>query len=973
MKAKMGGFSVFAVMILVIGGMIWSGFTALSGLAQERVQKRRTAALRELSTFFPLMRQRGRPEKLARERLLHVVEDIRVLNKNTCRELLERLYHEFSRDIGIMAFDKDQRLIVYQGFPRNPVSAARNLLATLREGERVTCPDNPVSILTAFAFDYDNMQWGRGMRSNSFPSLSLGRGRDRHNVVACSETYLQGVPGVLLAGFFQCSRREGGGFLWKRDQERRQRGVPFDFGRLLVFVPKKVFRKSAWLARAIKRPIPNILQKSWAGSHDALNRTKRIPEAIRTELKTKSRTERQGFFTGNGFHVGFIRYGPPLDYLGVIWEPIEEKKWGTLELVGCLFVAVCFVFFGIAGAMSWGWLNHIPLNLAVKFLVSAGLLICFPLLGLGWMISSHERWAQEQQIPELFEEMERDLFQQEAYANQMESEAVSNIKVFAEMFPWLNGLPPIEAMKKRFGPATGAQVETLGIVNRKGERLLLDRNMEGAIIVVKPQTNDLGMTFIDALLSMAASQMRLETSSGGGKISTDEVKMQVFLDTLQKLLGGNEALHDLGMRFGRLVTFRVYSEVIWAFLLPLIDPGSGLHTILFFSLNRRSAHYEMVNDWSCELEQTRGTFPHLGWYSLATRAFMPVMPVFFNTHPLFHYLFASLQVDGSVQKLVIEVYGRPMAVLARPFKGFDYVGIAMRPIPRPGETRHPDRTVHGLILFYPLAAIVIVTGFFFVWYLGPVRTLREGVDRLSLGDFDHPLPEASRDEIGELSRSFNRMAEGLKEKEYLSRFLSDLAKSAVKRSDRAPATRVKATVLFSDVRRFTTMSEEHPPEIIVSLLNDHFTKVEEQIEQYHGIIDKFIGDAVMVIFLPLHGKEPPALRAFLAGRTMLETLKSRNLERGTRGELTLEIGVGIATGELLMGGLGRSDGRQDFTVTGITVNVASLMEKRTKETISGMAVCAATKMVLEHSGFGFFRELSSKEGYPSAFEVGDGQ
>jgi adenylate cyclase len=143
--------------------------------------------------------------------------------------------------------------------------------------------------------------------------------------------------------------------------------------------------------------------------------------------------------------------------------------------------------------------------------------------------------------------------------------------------------------------------------------------------------------------------------------------------------------------------------------------------------------------------------------------------------------------------------------------------------------------------------------------------------------------------------------------------------------------KVELTVLFSDIRGFTTMSETTPPEKIVELLNIHFTVMADIILKHNGTIDKYIGDAIMAFWgAPVPTKDH-AEQAVLAGQEMLEGLKEVNATLKERGfDLEVKIGVGINTGVATIGNIG-SEQKKNYTVVGDTVNLASRLESITKE------------------------------------------
>lgn len=143
--------------------------------------------------------------------------------------------------------------------------------------------------------------------------------------------------------------------------------------------------------------------------------------------------------------------------------------------------------------------------------------------------------------------------------------------------------------------------------------------------------------------------------------------------------------------------------------------------------------------------------------------------------------------------------------------------------------------------------------------------------------------------------------------------------------------KVEITVLFSDIRSFTTMSETTDPEKIVEMLNIHFTVMADIILKHNGTIDKYIGDAIMAFWGAPVKTDNHAEQAVLAGQEMLEGVKEVNRllkERGFQHEI--RIGIGINTGTATIGNIG-SDKKKNYTVVGDPVNLASRLESITKE------------------------------------------
>lgn len=139
-----------------------------------------------------------------------------------------------------------------------------------------------------------------------------------------------------------------------------------------------------------------------------------------------------------------------------------------------------------------------------------------------------------------------------------------------------------------------------------------------------------------------------------------------------------------------------------------------------------------------------------------------------------------------------------------------------------------------------------------------------------------------------------------------------------------------AAILFSDIRSFTTISESLPPDKVVVQLNEHLDKMVACINSEGGVIDKFIGDAIMATFGGVMDLDNPSEAAVRAAIGMRKALSALNDKWSAESRPLFDIGIGIHYGEVLQGSIG-SASRKEFTVIGDTVNAASRIESITKE------------------------------------------
>lgn len=141
---------------------------------------------------------------------------------------------------------------------------------------------------------------------------------------------------------------------------------------------------------------------------------------------------------------------------------------------------------------------------------------------------------------------------------------------------------------------------------------------------------------------------------------------------------------------------------------------------------------------------------------------------------------------------------------------------------------------------------------------------------------------------------------------------------------------VECTVLFSDIRGFTTLTEQLGPQGTVALLNEYFTLMVDCIQHESGMLDKFIGDAIMAAFGIPVAHEDDTDRAVRASISMIETLNKWNLQRAADGRLPVNIGIGLNTDTVVSGNIG-SNKRMDFTIIGDGVNLAARLESACKQ------------------------------------------
>ncbi|EKD84415.1 MAG: hypothetical protein ACD_39C00063G0003 [uncultured bacterium] len=235
------------------------------------------------------------------------------------------------------------------------------------------------------------------------------------------------------------------------------------------------------------------------------------------------------------------------------------------------------------------------------------------------------------------------------------------------------------------------------------------------------------------------------------------------------------------------------------------------------------------------------------------------------------------------------------------------------------------------VLGYSLLILLLISEVLTRLFVSPLEVVSRGVKAVAEGeDLTLRLHIANNDEFDQMGHAFNAMTAGLLQKRHISRFVSDrLLTQVAQAGATGNLAEDEVTVLASDLRNFTGISETYPPEVIVEVLNDYFTEMEEAIKAEGGSIDKFIGDAIIAVFYA-QGAQTPSLRACRAAFAMRRRLTAFNQRQQLAGKFIIDNGVGLATGMVLSASIGEESGRREFVVTGATVARAEELEALSK-------------------------------------------
>jgi class 3 adenylate cyclase len=241
-----------------------------------------------------------------------------------------------------------------------------------------------------------------------------------------------------------------------------------------------------------------------------------------------------------------------------------------------------------------------------------------------------------------------------------------------------------------------------------------------------------------------------------------------------------------------------------------------------------------------------------------------------------------------------------------------------------------------------VAAIAFLVGLLGALWLAshfsqPIREVARAMQRVSGGKLDETLQIKSKDEIGVLAHSFNVMTKGLRERERIrntfARYVSDQVAERILTEENELnllGELRQVSVLFLDIRGFTTLTEHLQPREVVKLLNDYFQIIIDIIFENEGTINKFIGDSIMAIYGAPRNIDFQELRAVITALEIQRAVWAFNEQRIREKKPVAHFGIGIHSGEAIAGNVG-SARRMEYTVIGSDVNLAQRIESTTGE------------------------------------------
>lgn len=249
----------------------------------------------------------------------------------------------------------------------------------------------------------------------------------------------------------------------------------------------------------------------------------------------------------------------------------------------------------------------------------------------------------------------------------------------------------------------------------------------------------------------------------------------------------------------------------------------------------------------------------------------------------------------------------------------------------------PYETLKLALLFLAVASLVItLIGSIRIArrITRPVRKLALAARQVAAGNYGEPIVLEQNDEIGELAIAFNNMSKGLTERDQVRDILGkvashEVAEQLLKHNIELGGEERDVTVLFTDIRNFTALCENHPPALTIGLLNRYLTLINAIVDEHEGVIDKYTGDGVMALFGAPIGRPDDPQRAVFAALAIDKRMRQLARELADEHLPNPDVGIGVNTSRVVAGNIG-SPTRLNYTVLGDGVNLASRLESLTK-------------------------------------------
>jgi len=726
------------------------------------------ARLNEFRDLLPALRSRLNSKNLGFERLYFAFGQEEEINSKNCASIVENLNREFGTWVRFAAWDKDSRLISSRGFSENSIELYRQLFSIIPEVRK----KGKESFL-----DTDS---ARQLNRKIFNlSLSLMQIQEEKVRVFEFEHF-----GEKVLGLFFFSRKKGC---------------------LIAIVPQERLDEE-WAAKAFRRS-DLCFNASWnLVNEKELCEIASFPENVRDELQKRLRVGVwQSVFERDDWKVGFVRFSEFPQKVVVFLEPPDSfsKNFRFLWFTswGILFLAIVgsgiSIFF--RGVFDW----KAPLIRKFGFFVIFSGFI--PTLGLSWIILSHMQWNDLLQKGNRWKDLELKLEEIETRNDQFMSKCHAQLKKFTHPSNWrgknfVERIPDLSkgteilrysnfvcALHGKVGIIWMKIVPREGLTNVKKLYLnWLTYILDGLKVKINTESQktpvETPWELVDEYRIDRATYDNLIKTGRSNLILPAKELLGEKLQEMGETLAGKDSFFEMVRKQETMLPSGFSNSLMWSYLKMILGLGDTPPIVFYATFDRRLVQRKKVFEYF-DTAPSSGTFlPKIMLMSDDSR-FFDFVPKWVesrvNTFPFLRQILCGVARQGARQRIIFRTpEGKKMLGLAKPLRGLDYVGLALVE-GEAGEDKIENFLALGAIV-YPCFIGIMAVLLFNSFFLRPIKVLRENVDQIARGNYEVQVPVLTDDEIGTLCKSFNTMAAGLKEKEFLSRFLTEGDRELIK-------------------------------------------------------------------------------------------------------------------------------------------------------------------------------------------------
>lgn len=291
------------------------------------------------------------------------------------------------------------------------------------------------------------------------------------------------------------------------------------------------------------------------------------------------------------------------------------------------------------------------------------------------------------------------------------------------------------------------------------------------------------------------------------------------------------------------------------------------------------------------------------------------------------------------EKGTVELADKKYLYYLRPVSSMNYgtmIPCFLIPLENIERQLFDNRFTIALISFVTILITIIMSLIFSSELLFPVKLIDKAAIEVAENNLNSFLPQMGTDEIGNLALDFNKMLSGVRQHQKMKAYISDSVLESIRNSAiiKSHASRaITGSVMFADVRNFTYLSETHEASEIFKYLNQLMSTIENIVRKHGGRVEKYIGDAMTAVFVnKTINDEKCTLSCVEAAFYIQKFVNSLELDRRQKGLFAASMGIGISTGELLIGEVGSSK-RKDLTTIGFNTELAETLETVSKNGI----------------------------------------